>query len=167
MSMGAPMRFWARAYRNAWIVTVIVFRQHTSCNRTWPRVEPIAVPKGQYTLPELGPSHASHFSTPLIDPTRIRPSTRFELHVGPGDVLWIRYVDTGGTLVDRLLPDVVDYCSKLRNSFKRDGATGFVKCMSKPAASARARSSLVPQPDTATMALRWSPSSFLSRSATS
>ena len=39
-----------------------------------------------------------------------------------------------------------------RKSLRREGATGFVKCMSKPAAFARARSSFVPQPDTAAIA---------------
>lgn len=56
---------------------------------------------GQYTLSELAASHTSQFSTSLIDLTKIKPWSRFELHVGPGDVLRLTYVDTSGTPVVR------------------------------------------------------------------
>ncbi len=43
------------------------------------------------------------------------------------------------------------FTDEFRKSLRRAGATGLVKCMSNPAAFARARSSFAPHPETATM----------------
>lgn len=86
-----------RSYRTGLIVFLAVALRAGACYAAQGEGSSIS---GQFTLPEIGPSYASHFSTPLIDLTKIKPSTSFALHVGPRDVLRIKYVDTSGTLVE-------------------------------------------------------------------
>lgn len=86
-----------RSYRTGLIVFLAVALRAGACYATQSESSSIS---GQYSLSGIAPSYMSHFSTPLIDLTKIKPSTSLALHVGPRDVLRITYVDTSGKLVE-------------------------------------------------------------------
>lgn len=55
---------------------------------------------GTYEIPELAPSHAERFSTPIIDLAKIKPSTRLELQI-THDMLRVKYTGINGALVEQ------------------------------------------------------------------
>lgn len=54
-----------------------------------------------YEVPELAPSHAASFSTPLIDLATIKPLTRLDLQLSGNDLLRVKYIGNDGARVEQ------------------------------------------------------------------